>query len=56
MSFEPVDLGDEGASVEEAEEDSAPLGRSRALRWLLALIACLVVAAMILSLLPSGGR
>jgi hypothetical protein len=52
MSFEPLDLDDEGASAEEAEEDSAPLGRSRAFRWFLAVIACLVVAAMILSVLP----
>ena len=56
MSFEPLDPGDEGDPPDGAEEDSAPLGRSRAFRWSLALIACLVVAALILSVLPSGGR
>ena len=56
MSFEPLDPGDEGGPPDEAEDDSTPLGRSRAFRWSLALIACLVVAALILSVLPSGGR
>lgn len=56
MSFDPLDLDDEGASGDEAEEGEAPLGRSRAVRWLFALIACLVVAALVLSVLPSGGR
>lgn len=60
MSFEPLHPGDEGASAEDAEEgaeeDFSPLGRSRPVRWLFALIACLVVAALILSVLPSGGR
>jgi hypothetical protein len=53
MSSEPPDLLDD-AWDQEAEEVLAPRLRSRAARWLVALIACLVVAAMILSLLPSA--
>jgi hypothetical protein len=59
MSPEPRDLLEDDAWDEEAEgaEDvDAPRSRSRIARWLLALVACLVVAAMILSVLPSGGR
>lgn len=56
MSSEPPDLLDEAAWDPEADEVLAPRYRSRAVRWVLALIACLVVAAMILSVLPSGGR
>ena len=56
MSSEPPDPLDDDGWAEEAEEVEAPRSRSRSARWLLALVACLVVAAMILSLLPSGGR
>ena len=53
MSCEPSDLPDD-ASVDEADEDLAPLGRSRAFRWTIALVACLVVLALVLAGLPLG--
>jgi hypothetical protein len=53
---EPPDLPEDDAWDAEAGEIDAPRFRSRSVRWLLALVACLVVAAMILSVLPSGGR
>jgi hypothetical protein len=59
MSYEPSDLAHDDVSVEEDEEDGAvedlaPLGRSRAFRWTIAIVACLVVLALVLSVLPLG--
>jgi hypothetical protein len=56
MSHEPFDMTDDDMTADEdgADEDLAPPGRSRAFRWTIALVACLVVLALVLSVLPLG--